>query len=293
MGDKSGIEWTDATWNPVTGCTKVSAGCRNCYALRDWARLSANPTSVYFGRAFTDVQCHPERLGIPLQWKRPRRIFVNSMSDLFHAGVPDLFIAEVFETMTHASQHTFQVLTKRPERMFGFFQARGSSAPENCQLGISVEDQDTWVERVPWLLRAPTRVRFVSFEPLLGPIDARGTVATDDAIEVPPVTDWPLSGIQWAIVGGESGPQARAMHPTWVRSLRNQCAAAEVPFFFKQWGEWVPPYELEAASPTLRQHKFEDGVVVMRAGKKTSGRALDGKRHDAQPASSAGVARDE
>jgi protein gp37 len=302
VGDKSGIEWTDATWNPVTGCSKVSQGCRNCYALRDWARLSANPSSVYFGRAFTDVQCHPERLGIPLEWKKPRRIFVNSMSDLFHAGVPDLFIAQVFETMTLAPQHTFQVLTKRADRMLGFFRGRGADVPANCHLGVSVEDQLTWEERAPLLLRldeAP--VRFVSFEPLLGPVDCRGAIGQ---ARVPDPEDWPLSGIQWAIVGGESGPAARPTHPDWVRSLRDQCALAGVPFFFKQWGEWAPgennggpPVRSEKVA-TLWAGRWEFGVLtpkqsaethrddepdVYRLGRKQAGRTLDGVIHDARP----------
>jgi protein gp37 len=289
VGDKSHIEWTDATWNPVTGCSKVSQGCRNCYALRDWARLSANPRSVYFGRAFTDVECHEDRLGIPLQWARPRRIFVNSMSDLFHAAVPDGFIRRVFETMTHAPQHTFQVLTKRADRMYTFFSG-GPDLPINCHLGISVEDQLTWDERAPWLLgleAAP--VKFVSFEPLLGPIDCRGTQRWGSNVTVPPAADWPLSGIQWAIVGGESGPQARPMHPDWVRSLRNDCRLAGVPFFFKQWGEWLPGAQSPEPItflPRTHRHDWEDGNSSYRVGKKIAGRWLDGFTHDGRPAES-------
>lgn len=302
MGDKSGIEWTDATWNPVTGCTKVSQGCRNCYALRDWARLSANPKSVYFGRPFTDVRCHEDRLGIPIAWEKPRRIFVNSMSDLFHASVPDLFIGRVLETMALAPQHTFQVLTKRADRMASFF--FGMRAPANCQLGVSVEDQITWDERAPYLLSVAASVRFVSFEPLLGPVDCRGIQRDGGTILVPPARDWPLNGIQWAIVGGESGPAARPTHPDWVRALRDQCALAEVPFFFKQWGEWGPG---EAnAGPAVRSERVaswwgnswnfgtltpkqsaethrDDEPDVYRLGRKNTGRMLDGVVHDAWP----------
>jgi protein gp37 len=305
VGDKTGIEWTDATWNPVTGCSKVSQGCRNCYALRDWARLSANKGSVYFGRAFTDVQCHADRLGIPLEWKRPRRIFVNSMSDLFHASVPDTFIARVLETIEEARQHTFQVLTKRPERMWAFFNARGSRPPDNCQIGTSVEDQFSWLERAPWLLLTEARVRFVSFEPLLGPVDCSAGWH-EFRVKFPQVSpsDGPLSGIQWAIVGGESGPAARPMHPAWVRALRDQCELAGVPFFFKQWGEWAPGEN--CGDPPLRTEKTaswfadrwnfgeltprqsaethrEDEPDLYRCGKKRAGRMLDGVVHDAQP----------
>lgn len=285
MGDKSGIEWTDATWNPVTGCTKVSQGCRNCYALRDWARLSANPKSVYFGRAFTDVECHADRLGIPLEWKRPRRIFVNSMSDLFHAAVPDAFIAQVFETMNQAPQHTYQVLTKRPERMFAFFQAMGWNPPANCHVGVSVEDQFTWEERAPWLLRTDALVRFVSFEPLLGPVDCRGTVFARDSVRVPPAVDWPLRGIQWAIVGGESGPAARPTHPDWVRGLRDQCATVDVPFFFKQWGEWLPYGQPHYGFLGRHaDHRWADGQTIsFRVGRKIADRLLDGRTYDGFP----------
>jgi protein gp37 len=301
VGDKTGIEWADATWNPVTGCTKVSQGCRHCYALRDWARLSANPKSVYYGRAFTDVQCHEERLEIPLGWSKPRRIFVNSMSDLFHAAVPDAFILRVLEVMRRAPEHTFQVLTKRGDRMFAFFDKLGEPVPTNCHLGVSVEDQLTWEERAPWLLAIRAAIRFVSFEPLLGPIDARGTHVRMASI---PARDWPLAGIQWAIVGGESGPQARPTHPDWIRSLRDQCELAGVPFFFKQWGEWGPG---EANNgPPLRTERVaswwgnswtfgtltpkqssethtDDAPHVYRLGRRATGRMLDGRIHDARP----------
>ena len=287
MGDKSAIEWTDATWNPVTGCTKVSQGCRNCYALRDWPRLSANPQTVYFGRAFTDVACHEERLEQPKLWTRPRRIFVNSMSDLFHAAVPDRFIELVFEAMRAAPQHTYQILTKRPERMRLFLTDHDLVPPAFIQIGTSCEDQDTWDERLPELLRTEASVRFVSFEPLLGPIDGRG-VRIDRAVPGP-ASEWPIGGLKWVIVGGESGPGARPMHDKWVRALRYQCEESSVPFFFKQWGEWIPVNQLSldalaaARARGVKSHVFEDGSEALRVGKPAAGRTLDGATHDGHP----------
>lgn len=286
MSDKSRIEWTDATWNPVTGCTKVSSGCRNCYALRDWSRLSANPGTVYFGRAFTDVRAHAERLDTPLRWKRPRRIFVNSMSDLFHAAVPDAFIDQVFEVMERATHHTFQVLTKRAERMRRYLiDRRTREVPRHIWIGVSAEDQLTWHERVPWLLAAPVTTRFLSAEPLLGSIDGRGRTVSAEKISIPLTTDWPIGGLSWVIVGGESGPKARPSPAGAVRWLRDQCHATEVPFFFKQWGEWVPVEQLPRDFDTTGYDFFKDGAEVwVRAGKKRAGRALDGVIHDGMPA---------
>lgn len=249
MSDKTGIEWTDATWNPTTGCSKVSQGCKNCYALRDWPRLAANPKSVYFGRAFTNVQCHPERLRQPLQWKKPRRIFVNSMSDLFHEDVPRSFVDEIFHTMVVARQHSFQVLTKRPWRMLDFM-AHRAAPPPNVWLGVSVEDQATADERIPVLLQTSAAIRWLSVEPLLGPIDLELRLLGQ------------IPGIDWVVVGGESGPHARAMRPEWASSIRDQCARAGVPFLFKQWGEWFGG---------------------RRVGKKNAGRTLAGVLHDAYP----------
>jgi len=245
MSDKTGIEWTEATWNPVTGCSKVSQGCKHCYAEREWPRLSAPrpKPNIYTGRAFTDVMCHPEKLGIPLRWTKPRMIFVNSMSDLFHESVPDEFILHVFHIMA-AGRHTFQVLTKRPERMMQFlnnYQHLRSRPLPNVWLGVSVEDQATADERIPLLLQTPAAVRWISAEPLLGPINFDSDLR--DGLHALGCGDKDCScgdrGIDWLVVGGESGPQARPMHPDWVRSLRDQCQSAGVPFFFKQWGEWV------------------------------------------------------
>lgn len=270
MANKSGIEWTESTWNPVTGCTKVSQGCKNCYAERVWNRLSA-PGQPYEGRPFTDVRCHPERLDQPLRWRRPRQIFVNSMSDLFHEGVPFEFIDKVFAVMALAWTHTFQVLTKRPERaleylktlpsragigkqwlvidvsdpdrVLGVFRGREWPLP-NVWLGVSAEDQATARERIQLLLETPAAMRFVSLEPLLGPIDLRGI---DIHCPTPDFGGGFCIGqcpdrrrLDWIIVGGESGPRARPMHPDWVRSIRDQCLAEQVPFFFKQWGGRTP-----------------------------------------------------
>lgn len=247
MADKTGIAWCDATWNPVSGCTKVSQGCKNCYAERLWPRLAA-PGQPYEGRAFTEVACHPNRLGQPLRWKKPRRIFVNSMSDLFHEDVPDDFIQEVFAVMALADRHTFQILTKRPDRMRRLLNSdefqeaityvEGES-PEgidgygylpwplpNVWLGVSVEDQETANERIPLLLNTPAAVRWLSIEPMLGPIDLRE--AHKAKIKLPRV--------DWIVVGGESGPRARPMQIEWVESIVDQCQAASVPVFVKQMG---------------------------------------------------------
>ncbi|TAJ10650.1 MAG: phage Gp37/Gp68 family protein [Nitrospirae bacterium] len=214
MGDKSAIEWTDATWNPVTGCSKVSPGCKNCYAERLAARLKAMGNPRY-ANGF-DVTLHGDQLTLPLRWKQPKKIFVNSMSDLFHEEVPDDFIVKAFEIMEQAHWHRFQILTKRAERLAEL--APKLPWPKNVWQGVSVENDDyTW--RIKYLLQAPAVVRFLSIEPLLGPI-----------------SNLPLKGISWVIVGGESGPNYRHVEADWVREIRDQCVHAQVPFFFKQWG---------------------------------------------------------
>jgi protein gp37 len=214
MAEASSIEWTDATWNPVTGCTKVSQGCRNCYALR-WAERFRGVQGHPFEQGF-DLKLWPERLDLPLTWKAPRRIFVNSMSDLFHEKVPVDFVRRVFDTMRRARRHQFQILTKRSARLA---QLSSSIAwPDNVWMGVSVEDARVTF-RIRDLQGVPARVRFLSLEPLIGPLP-----------------DLDLKGIHWVIVGGESGPRARPMHPRWVREIRAQCRRQAVPFFFKQWG---------------------------------------------------------
>jgi len=315
--DRSKIEWTDATWNPVTGCTKVSQGCKNCYAERQWPRLST-------GRPFTEVRCHADRLDIPLHWRvrKPRRVFVNSMSDLFHEDVLDDFIAAVFHRMALAPWHVYQILTKRPQRMLNFMHTF-SSPPQHVWLGVSVEDQATADKRIPLLLQTPAAVRFISAEPLLGPVDLGRYMSRAQ------YNEWAYAGgpdecphgyaagipcplcphLNWIICGGESGPRARPMHPDWARSLRDQCHAAAVPFFFKQWGEYAPACAqypgTDAEHDETESHScygdicisndayiWEDGVqpsvngrpwLMDRVGKKKAGRLLDGVMHDEYP----------
>ena len=218
MGRASEIEWTDATWNPVTGCTKIGRGCDNCYAHRfaeRWRGIEGHPYEQGF-----DLRLWPSRLHQPSQWKKPRMIFVNSMSDLFHKRVDREFIDNVFDAMEAADWHVYQVLTKRSSLMRRYVRDRyrGGEVPRHIWLGVSVEDADHKA-RINHLRQVNSEARFISFEPLLGPIG--------------PVD---LSGIAWAIVGGESGPKARPMASSWATELRDRCEAASVAFFFKQWG---------------------------------------------------------
>jgi protein gp37 len=214
MAQNSKIEWTESTWNPVTGCTKISIGCKNCYAERIALRLKAAGQPNY-RRGFR-VTAHPHVLEVPLRWRQPRTIFVNSMSDLFHKDVPLDFILKIFEVMRRASHHRFQALTKRSRRMLQL--APNLPWPENVWMGVTVENA-RYTFRIDDLRQTSAAVKFISFEPLLGPI---------------PNLD--LNGIDWVIVGGESGPGARLMKSEWATDIRDQCLAAGVPFFFKQWG---------------------------------------------------------
>ena len=218
MADNSSIEWTDATWNPVTGCTKITAGCDNCYAARFSERfrgVAGHP----FENGF-DLTLRPERIDQPLKWRRARMIFVNSMSDLFHKGVPDTFVDQVFETMERADWHIYQVLTKRSPRMQRYLNRRYATTcpPTHIWCGVSVEDA-RGAARIDHLRKSACAIRFLSVEPLIGPVG--------------PVD---LSGIHWVIAGGESGPSARVMHIDWAREIRDECRRQKVPFFFKQWG---------------------------------------------------------
>lgn len=247
----SAIEWTDATWNPTTGCDRVSPGCDHCYALTLAKRLKAmgnvryqrdgNPRTSGPGFGLT---IHEDKLVEPYRWRKPRRVFVNSMSDLFHASVPTDFIHRVFEVMADVPQHHFQILTKRPRRMLtvvnSWYEKSDRSILPNVWLGTSVEDQKWADKRMPLLRDVPAAVRFLSCEPLLGPIHLHD-----------------LRSIDWVIVGGESGWEARSMEEAWVRGLRDQCRAAGVAFFFKQWGGRTP---------------------------KAGGRTLDGRTWDEMPA---------
>jgi protein gp37 len=326
VSDKTGIEWTDATWNPVTGCTKVSQGCKHCYAERGWARLQHLP--AYQGREFTDVATHFSRLNQPLRWRSPRRIFVNSMSDLFHEAVHTEFIDGVFAVMAMAPQHVFQVLTKRPDRMREYLSRRlvtdgiefemigmlfdkrcRGKEPEslilplpNVWLGVSVENQTTADERIPLLLDTPAAVRWISAEPLLGDINLRSCLHRSPSAafssgrvtaDMPAWTRFGSTAIDWVVVGGESGPKARAMHPDWARNIHNQCAAAGVPFLFKQWGEWIGDEDIdncnlrapEIADADQYFHTLDwpDGSQSYRVGKHAAGRLLDGVLHDGYP----------
>lgn len=234
MAVQSSIEWTETTWNPVTGCTKISHGCRHCYAERMARRLQAMGLEKY--RNGFEVTLHPAALEDPLQWRKPRLVFVNSMSDLFHADVPGVFIQSVFQTMNRAAQHTFQVLTKRPSRVLEIQQDLHWTP--NIWLGTSIES-DRWQFRLDDLMQTTAQVKFLSLEPLLGPMP-----------------DLPVHGVDWVIVGGESGPGARPMEADWVRTIRDVCIREQVAFFFKQWG----------------------GVR-----KKQTGRLLDGRTWDQMP----------
>ncbi|QEX18538.1 hypothetical protein FRZ44_38450 [Hypericibacter terrae] len=403
MADRSAIEWTDATWNPTVGCSVVSPGCKHCYAMKLAARLEAMGQPIYRGMT-QPSNAGPVWTGKvelsnwgqvikPLSWKRPRRIFVNSMSDLFHENLADEAIDTIFAVMALCPQHTFQVLTKRPARMREYMKGRGQgrdfrilgdfplervsmsasvdfderewgalkkhgnlyslycSVPwplPNVWLGVSTEDQERADERIPLLLETPAAIRFISAEPLLGPVDLtqiddgaahrevpREEWGSVDDEESPPALWWnTLTGertimhggatgdwtrtdahLDWVIVGGESGPGARPMHPDWARSLRDQCAAAKVPFFFKQWGEFR---EFDTGSPEVEEIEADsehadsivpcairpswiaadcrhfttrrdlpDGIpcrMIERVGKKAAGRLLDGREHSEFPA---------
>lgn len=332
---KSKIEWTERTWSPMTGCTKVSEGCRNCYAEREVeTRWSKNPKSVFFGRKFSDVRCHPDQLEKPLSWRKSQIVFVCPRADLFHESVPFEFIDQIFAVMALANQHTFQVLTKRPKRMLEWFSrtefedhnngmreeiARWKGVIESGRegvlepawegtilsaksipwplpsiwLGVTVENQQAADERIPLLLQCPAAVRWISVEPMVGAIDLRtididghrqifplsGTTDCEDS-NGNPVSDIPR--IDWVVCGGESGKNARPMHPDWARSLRDQCTAADVPFMFKQWGEFgFEPYPLNGMKPyesvTLGEH------ILFKCGKTRSSRLLDGVLHDEYP----------
>ncbi len=218
MADSTSIEWTNATWNPVTGCTKISPGCDHCYAERFSERfrgVARHPFEMGF-----DLTLRPERLKQPFRWRHSRMIFVNSMSDLFHKMVPLSFVDQVFDAMEVANWHRFQLLTKRSSRMRDYVRSRyaDAGAPPHIWLGVSVED-GMRVSRIRHLIQTPVPIRFLSIEPLIGPIGKL-----------------PLDGIGWVIVGGESGPNARPMNPEWVRGIHDQCIAQNIPFFFKQWG---------------------------------------------------------
>ncbi len=346
MAQRSKIEWTEATWNPITGCTKVSPGCDHCYASTFAERWRGTP-GHYFERGF-DITLRPDKLDLPLRWRRPRRIFVNSMSDLFHDSIPDEYIARVFAVMALAERHTLQVLTKRHGRMrsllgsanfrnlvlrAGIAMARDTGGintvwaaraldPDNgpaanVWLGVSVENQQWANIRIPVLLDTPAAVRWISAEPLLGPIDLGAWLRDVDSpscwdVHAPSAECGQCIRPDWIVCGGESGPGARPMHPDWARWLRNQCVDANVPFLFKQHGEWAEAtrttathllhvtkgYLIPRADGTtdhpygehsgLDQDLVDRGhpgwIRVRRWGKKAAGREMDGRTWDQYPA---------
>ncbi|MBB5443640.1 MULTISPECIES: phage Gp37/Gp68 family protein [unclassified Paraburkholderia] len=271
---KTTIEWTEYTWNPITGCDVTSPGCKNCYAMKlAGTRLRNHASRAGLTRATSagpvwngEVRFNEEWLDQPFRWTRPRMVFVCAHGDLFHESVPDEWIDRVFAVMARARQHTYQVLTKRADRMLEYFSRRdrhglvlaashdiGWAGMEWCPwplpnvwIGVSVEDQKRADERIPKLLQVPAVVRWISAEPLLGPVDL--TSIQWGGIGTSMLQGWTgqEDGLHWVVAGGESGPGARPMHPDWARSLRDQCAAAGVPFLFKQWGEWRPISEGES-----------------------------------------------
>lgn len=287
---KTKIEWTDETWNPVTGCTKVSAGCKNCYAERLWPKV-AGAEAKRTGQPphkFTDVRCHPERLDAPLHWRKLRRVFVNSMSDLFHEAVPNEFLDQVFAVMALCPGHIFQILTKRPQRMRDYFGERPNSPANglhhriarrfsemarnddvqgfmlplpNVHLGVSIENQATAEERIPLLLQTHAAIRFVSYEPALGPVNLSEYLCDHEWEHGTP------GGLNWIIIGGESGPNARYSSPEWFYSIRNQCRDVGVPLFVKQLterGRKIPfadwPTNIRVREyPVVEQIKARDG----------------------------------
>ena len=249
MSEISKIEWTESTWNPVTGCTKISPGCKNCYA-QTFAERFRNVDGHPYQQGF-DITLRPERLNLPLRWKKPKMIFVNSMSDLFLQEIPDEYIDKVFVSMESADRHTFQVLTKRAERMVDWTSKKygidESMLPANIWIGVSVEDEN-YNYRIELLQKIPASIKFISFEPLLGSVN---------------LTSEHLKGIDWVIVGGESGPKARKMQKEWIDNIFQTCQEAGVPFFFKQWGAFD-----------------SEGKKV---GKKKAGRLYLGRTWDEKP----------
>lgn len=316
MSDGTKIEWTDATWNPITGCSVESPACKHCYAMKlAGTRLRHHPSRAGLthdtknGPVWTgEVRFNEQWLDQPIRWARQRMVFVCAHSDLFHESVPDNWIDTIFGIMwaclygrNEQDGHIFQVLTKRADRMRDYFKidrreawARaavnhgGGTDPDGIfdqvmefdgphpriWLGVSVEDQVHADKRIPMLLQTPAAVRWISAEPLLGPVDIHHRLGACVFTEADPLATG--RGIDWVVVGGESGDKARPMHPDWARSLRDQCAAAGVPFLFKQWGEWLPDNQNQNGGT-------RSGMGAIKVGKKAAGRLLDGVQHDGYP----------
>ena len=314
MSDNTKIEWCDATWNPIVGCTPVSEGCAHCYAARMASRFPKTFGGVAHGTNWTGkVHFRKSEEETPLHWRKPRRVFVCSMGDLFHERVPYDWIDRVYSTMALCRQHTFLLLTKRPERALAYAMMLKTGDPpqdaprgyvgqygllasyeshelgylDNVWYGVSAENQEQADQRIPLMLQTPAAKRFVSIEPMLGPIDF---LDVDSVVSqsMHPGLGYPADGIEWVIVGGETGPGARPMHPNWVRRLRDQCSQAEIPFFFKGWGDWV--HEQCLSRDKVDRRTVEDRFFVIdqdhsffRVGKKRAGRLLDGRTHDDFP----------
>lgn len=288
---KTSIEWADVVWNPVTGCTKVSQGCKHCFAETMAKRF-------WKDRKFTDVQMHQDRMLEPMDWQKPSRVFVNSMSDLFHESVTLSFVARTISVMREAEQHTFMILTKRAERMHEFIDLYcryGTTMPKNVWLGVSVENQEAADQRIPLLLQTPAARRFVSCEPLLGPVDIFEHMFYSYN-ELDGTAGHSVPCLDWVITGGESGPGARPMHPAWALNLRDQCELANVPFFFKQWGAHRPVglfdgwegsiVRLDKAGRNVTDTPgvwCESDQLMERCGKKAAGRLLDGREWNEVP----------
>lgn len=320
MGDKTGIEYLDATWNPVKGCSHISPGCENCWAERQAARFSKKGE---FFHGLTDrgvwtgePRFYEDALYKPIHWRRPRRIGVCFMGDLFHESVPFEWIAKVFAVMAYANQHTFLVLTKHPERMRVFLEWAGRRVcPSealydyieddvkidyekhivpwplpNVWLGVSVENQTVANYRIPVLLECPAALRYISAEPLLGPIDIDRAMYGEGKSRVGGMNAFGFTDgfgyeacLRWVVAGGESGPNARPMHPVWVESIRDQCVGAGIPFYFKRWGAWAP---VEAARPGDLIHYTEVDLnprSMRRVGKSAAGHLIDGVAYQQLP----------
>jgi len=283
MAKNTKIEWATATWNPFIGCTKVSPACDNCYAER-WAKRC--------GRDFNKVVRSAQSSFIaPLKWKEPQQIFVCSLSDFFHDSVNPFYRLAACAIMEDAPRHTYMLLTKRPENIMRHLAGTiwAKCIPENVWIGVTAENQEQADKRIPLLLQVPAKVRFVSCEPLLGPVDLWGARYEKSPGCYTSAFAWG-DGIKWVIAGGESGPHARPMHPDWPRALRDQCAAAGVPFMFKQWGEWAPADQCEPGLEFLDYAQSVGpcgGTVIdygpTRYGKSHTGRLLDGREHNDVP----------
>ncbi len=301
--NKTGIEYLDYTWNPVHGCSPLSAGCKNCWAKGMAERLACIPSPGYSPDDPFKVVCSPEKLDEPLRVKKPAVIGVTFMGDLFHEEVPGGFIEDVFDIIDRTPRHRYIILTKRLRRMSEFTQPEYGSMPwpDNIIAGTSIEDQKTADERIPWLLKTPAATRMVSFEPAISAVSLRWALGYDyNAHHVNNEYD-AMRQIDWIVMGGESGPGARPMHPDWARSMQHQCSEAGVPFYFKQHGEWITATGEEETFGSRYGWLTLDGrfapedndpdelwdesgsIIVSRVGKKAAGNLLDGVVHDALP----------